>query len=196
MANYKNYTYDAILNRMLQHEGGYANIPGDRGGETNFGITIATARMFGYNGDMKAMTLNHAKEIYRQQFWMKVKGDKLLEINPCLADWVFNFGVNAGTGRSVKFLQRALNLLNNRQTDYADIAEDGALGQGTLNSLLAYQRRRGEEGMKNLVVALVSLQISHYLNLSEKDNVQEKFTNGWLARAATTLREYVLAMDS
>ena len=43
MANYKEYTYDLILGRLLKDEGGYVNNPNDRGGETNFGITKDTA---------------------------------------------------------------------------------------------------------------------------------------------------------
>lgn len=196
MANYNEYTFNAILERLLKDEGGYVNNPNDKGGETNFGITINTARSNGYTGAMRAMSIDIAKAIYKQQYWDKVKGDHLLKINPCLADWMFNFGVNAGPVRAVKFLQRALNLLNNKQVDYADIPEDGGLGQGTLSSLQAYANRRKEEGVKNLVVALVSLQINFYLNLSEKDSSQEVFTNGWLSRAATNLRKYVKAMDS
>lgn len=196
MANYKEYTYDLILGRLLKDEGGYVNNPNDRGGETNFGITKDTARANGYNGRMIDMKIEDAKNIYRSQYWNKVRGDDLLAINPCLADWMFNFGVNAGTGRAVKFLQRALNLLNNRQVDYADIAVDGALGNGTLRSLQAYVNKRGEEGVKNLVVALVASQIAFYLDLSEKNQTQEVFTNGWLNRAATNLRKYVKAMDN
>ena len=196
MANYNEYTFNAILERLLKDEGGYVNNPNDKGGETNFGITINTARSNGYTGTMRAMSIDIAKAIYKQQYWDKVKGDHLLKINPCLADWMFNFGVNAGPVRAVKFLQRALNLLNNKQVDYADIPEDGGLGQGTLSSLQAYVNRRKEEGVKNLVVALVALQINFYLNLSEKDSSQEVFTNGWLSRAATNLRKYVKAMDS
>ena len=41
---------------LIQREGGYTNNPNDKGGETNFGITVAVARAFGYTGPMTSMT--------------------------------------------------------------------------------------------------------------------------------------------
>ena len=37
-----------IINEIIGVEGGYVNDPSDSGGETNFGITVAVARQFGY----------------------------------------------------------------------------------------------------------------------------------------------------
>src|SRR5690349_20632458 len=42
------------LGLTYDNEGGYVDHKADRGGETNFGITIGTAREFGYTGSMRA----------------------------------------------------------------------------------------------------------------------------------------------
>lgn len=48
--------FNRFIERVLSHEGGYANHPKDPGGETNWGITKRTAQANGYNGSMRAMT--------------------------------------------------------------------------------------------------------------------------------------------
>lgn len=42
-----------VIDGILSLEGGYVNNPADRGGATNWGITEATARAFGYKGDTR-----------------------------------------------------------------------------------------------------------------------------------------------
>jgi len=41
-----------IINQIIDVEGGYVNDPSGSGGETNFGITEAVARAYGYAGAM------------------------------------------------------------------------------------------------------------------------------------------------
>lgn len=104
-------SYDAALARLLQHEGGYTNHPSDPGGPTNFGITIHDYRKHVKPGataaDVKAMTLDEAKRIYRSKYWDAQRCDEL----PAGVDYaVFDYGVNSGIGRSGKVLRRCLNL--------------------------------------------------------------------------------------
>lgn len=195
MNDFKEYGFNTSVERVFKAEGGYVNNPEDKGGETNYGITVAVARAYGYTGSMKTLPKETAKAIYKKNFWDKLRCDDISEIHPLLSDHLFDFGVNAGTGRAVKHLQRALNLLNTRQVDYADIDMDGAMGNGTLRSLKSFANKRGQEGLNNLVVTLVSLQLAFYMDLSEKNQSQEVFTNGWVNRAARKLRSYVIAID-
>jgi len=54
--------FHVAVERVLGHEGGYSNrsLADDPGGETNWGVTIGTARANGYHGDMKTMNRNEA----------------------------------------------------------------------------------------------------------------------------------------
>jgi len=112
-------TYDAALARLLVHEGGYSNHPSDPGGPTNFGITIADYRQYVKPGatasDVRAMHVDQAKAIYRARYWDAMRCDEL----PTGLDYaVFDFGVNSGNGRAVKFLQQLLGLEpSGRMTD-------------------------------------------------------------------------------
>lgn len=103
--------YDPSLKELLGHEGGYTNDPKDPGGPTNWGITIFDARMYWKSdataADVRAMPLRVAKDIYKAKYWNKVRGDEL----PAGIDYcVFDFGVNSGVSRAVKYLQRFLGV--------------------------------------------------------------------------------------
>lgn len=98
--------YDTALKRVLAHEGGYTNDAEDPGGPTNWGITIYDARMYWKRDadadDVKAMPLDVAKRIYKTKYWDAMRCDEL----PSGVDYaVFDFGVNSGIARSVKFLE-------------------------------------------------------------------------------------------
>lgn len=191
------FGFDKSVARVLKHEGGYVNHPNDKGGATNMGITQTTANnykhlwsKYNWDGNMKTLPVGLAKEIYKLGYWDKVKGDHLEKIHPLLADHLFDFYVTSG-GWAVKQLQEGLNLLNDRQRDYADIGIDGALGSGTLNSLRAYAKRRGKEGVERLILMLVMMQANFYLNIARKNESQESFVNGWVERTAKKMRSYV-----
>ena len=66
-------TFDEIIEITLEHEGGYVHDPKDLGGETNFGI----AGRFYPDVDIKNLTKEGAKEIYKKDYWDKNKVDEL-----------------------------------------------------------------------------------------------------------------------
>ncbi len=106
--------FDAALARVLRHEGGFSNHPSDPGGATNFGVTIATYARFKGRAvtvaEMRAMPLADAKAIYKANYWNALRCDEL----PAGLDFaVFDYGVNSGTGRAAKVLQRLLGLTAN-----------------------------------------------------------------------------------
>ena len=78
--------FNKAFDRVIGHEGGYVNHPSDPGGETNWGVTRNTARAYGYNGDMRAMTREQAKPIYKTGFWDRIQGGI-----SCMMQWHFNF---------------------------------------------------------------------------------------------------------
>lgn len=52
------------IERVITHEGGYANHRADPGGPTKYGITWRTARHYGYRGPMHLLTHDDAHRIY------------------------------------------------------------------------------------------------------------------------------------
>lgn len=173
MSELKQKTIDAII----EVEGGYVSDPSDSGGETNFGITEQVARAAGYSGPMKELPRETAFEIYSKRYWDAVRGDDLAALSERVAEEVVDTGVNMGIGRAGKFLQQALNVLNDRGRLYSDISVDGAIGPGTVAALKAYLEKRDE---MVLLTALNCLQGAFYMDLAGRRDKDERFVYGWL----------------
>lgn len=153
---------------------GYVNDPDDPGGETNFGITVATARRCGYTKPMLEMTIDDAESIYRMEYWL---GDSIEDQE--IAEELFDTSVNCGRERAVDFLQRSLNALNQRGTLYPDVLVDGAFGSQTITALQAALKSTVRHKLC-ILRALDSLQAVHYITIAEKNPRLEKFLPGWL----------------
>ncbi|OGT55469.1 MAG: hypothetical protein A3E01_09175 [Gammaproteobacteria bacterium RIFCSPHIGHO2_12_FULL_63_22] len=171
---------DDVIEEVLSREGGYVNDARDAGGETNFGITAATARAAGYSGPMRALPRELAKTIYRRRYVVAPGFDKIADISPAIAAELVDTGVNMGPAVAGKFLQRVLNALNNQGRDYADMAVDGIAGAATRAALTAYLAKRGADGEKVMLAALNGLQAERYISLGEARQANEAFMFGWL----------------
>ncbi len=173
MQNFK----DRLIGDIIKVEGGYVDDSEDSGGETNFGITIAVARDFGYAGKMQDMPRQTAFEIYAAKYWDSVRADDLATLSERVAEEVVDTGINCGTGRAGRFLQRTLSVFNKRATLYPDLKVDGDIGPVTINALRGYLSTRDES---TLVKALNCLQGAKYIELAERREKNERFVYGWL----------------
>ncbi len=173
---------DQVLDTVLRNEGGYVNDPRDRGGETNWGITIATARANGYQGPMRDLPRTLALAIYRKQYVEAPGFATVAQASEAVAAELVDTGVNMGPQVPSKFLQRALNGLNNQGRDYPDLVVDGDLGGKTMQALRSFLGKRGAEGERRLLALLNALQGERYLSLCEGRQPNEAFLYGWLGR--------------
>lgn len=107
-------SFDRAFLLLVDHEGGYVNHAADPGGETKFGISKRSYPQL----DIKALTLDQAREIYRSDFWAPLRCDDL----PWpVALVLFDGAVNSGAGTAAKWLQTALS-----------VPSDGQIGPVTL----------------------------------------------------------------
>lgn len=174
-------TIDDVIDGVLRAEGGYVNDARDAGGETNYGITKATARADGYAGDMRALPRERAKDIYRRRYVVAPGFDKVAALSAAIGTELVDTGVNMGPKVAARFLQRALNTLDNGGHD---LVADGDIGPATLAALKAFLDKRGAEGVKRLLALLNALQGARYVELCEGRQANEAFMFGWLARVA------------
>lgn len=85
---------------VLEEEGGYeAPTPADPGGETNFGISKRAYP----NEDIKGMTPERAKQIYRADFW---RFDSVNDQG--IANKLLDLAVNLGLSQGARVAQAAL----------------------------------------------------------------------------------------
>ena len=103
--------------------------------------------------------------IYKKSYWDRIKGDQLPSgLDLC----VFDFGVNAGTGRAAKYLQNMIGT-----------TPDGGIGPMTLKAVDEYVAKHGVDGaIKNYQ----SARQSYY----EKLKTFETFGRGWTRRVNET----------
>ena len=175
-----------IIDKIIEIEGGYVNDPSDSGGETNFGITKKVAREYGYKGEMVDLPRSLAFKIYEDTFWGSMSLDEVQKTaGEHVAEELADTAVNMGVGRASKFLQRSLNVLNNRGKYYKDLKVDGHIGAKTINALKAFISKRGSEGKVVLYRMLNSLQGAFYITLAERREKDEKFIYGWFKNRVT-----------
>ena len=157
--------WERSIREVLKHEGGWVSHPADPGGSTLRGVTLNTYRQYRGNPhltdeDLKRMTDEELYDIYKTRYWDKVRGDDL----PSGVDFlVFDFGVNAGVGRSAKMLQ---NLVN--------VPADGGIGPQTLRATQAVY----DENPEQLIVAYTDARAEYYQSLPHFPT----FGRGWLRR--------------
>lgn len=66
-------SFEKAVQGVLESEGGYANDPVDRGGETKYGISKKAYPDL----DIAALTREQAVEIYRRDYWEAIGADQL-----------------------------------------------------------------------------------------------------------------------
>ena len=109
--------FDTAFDRLIGHEGDYVNNPDDPGGETKWGISKRSYPHL----DIKSLTRDQAKEIYRQDFWDKI-GDSA---HSAVKFQLFDFAVNSGIKRAIKELQRAVKVVDDG--DWGPKSQDAAV---------------------------------------------------------------------
>ena len=157
--------FERCLDIVLHHEGGFVNHPRDPGGMTNLGVTRKVwEEWVGRSvseAEMRALTPQVVEPLYRARYWNLVAGDHL----PPGVDLVtFDFGVNAGPHRGVRFLQRLLG-----------VGQDGLIGPVTLGTLRAFVAAHGSE---SVIRTYSQARRDYYRSLSTFD----AFGRGWLRR--------------
>lgn len=119
--------FDKAFDKVIKAEGGYVNDPKDSGGETYLGISRkyhSTSPMWDIIDSIKKdnpkltssqlttrlkkepRLLSYAKDIYRSEYWNKVRGD---EINSQkVAEQLFDMAVNAGVAIGISLMSNVV----------------------------------------------------------------------------------------
>jgi lysozyme family protein len=154
--------FDTAFDRVIGHEGGYSNHPADPGQQTMWGITQHTARANGYNGLMRYLPRDTAKEIYRKAFWQRVRAD---QYDFAIAFNLFDAAVNHGIGNAIRMLQRSVSVL-----------DDGIVGPITLAAVKT-------RPLGDTLMLFNAERLRFYTKLSTFST----FGRGWVNRVAGNL---------
>jgi lysozyme family protein len=159
--------FGPALEFLLPHEGGYSNNPADKGGPTNYGITQATARRNGYNGDMRELPQETAAAIYQGEYWPGLEQIQSQAVASKIFDLRVNFGVSGGN----RLAQEAANNLVEPPT-----ALDGRWGPDTVATINAADPAA-------MLDELATAAAARYQAIVDNDPSQETFLRGWMRRA-------------
>jgi len=152
-------TFETIIDRVLMHEGGYTAGGNDPGGETKWGISKRSYPKL----NIKALTRAQAVEIYRKDFWNRLKADTL---HDGVAFQLMDFAVNSGISTAIRYYQRALN-----------VADDGHFGPVS-------QKAAKETCEPDQIMRLLAERLEYISKFTNFD----RFGRGWVRRVAENLR--------
>jgi len=177
----KSRTISEIILDIMEKEGYRSNNADDLGGDTTLGITESTARRLGYLGTMNDLTPGIAYSLYLKEYVSRVHFDDVHQVSAVIGEELIDTGVNMGQHIAAVFLQRWLNVYNNKQEYYKDLTIDGQVGPATISALKSYLAKRGKKGELVLLKSLNCSQGGRYLEISEAREKNETFVYGWMA---------------
>jgi lysozyme family protein len=163
--------WQQAFEQMLASEGLFTDderdpgnkLPDGRKGSTMLGVTqFNWEQHIGHqvtHEQMKKLTPADVEPLYKKKYWDAVRADEL----PSGIDYIlFDMGVNAGPGRSIKIMQAALG-----------VTPDGGLGPITMKAVLAADPveliEKFSEGKEAFYRSLITF---------------ETYGKGWLNRVA------------
>jgi lysozyme family protein len=171
--------FNAAIPIILKHEGGWADDPNDKGGATNWGVSLRYAKTLGLmldidgdgdvdKDDMRALSREKAIEIYKMRWWdacgYAAINDQLV------ATKIFDMAVNMGPGAAHCIVQKGCNDCG------ATLKVDGQLGPVSKASINALNPTAVLEGIRQH-------QVEFYMSIVRRDPTQQRFLNTWLRRA-------------
>lgn len=163
-------TFEQAFDRLIGHEGKFTDDKNDRGNwttgiigkgilkGTKYGISAMTYPDF----DIKNLTLNQAKEIYKRDWWDKLNADNL---DPAIVFQVWDFAINAGMGTAKRKLQKSVGM-----------AEDGIIGPLTIKAIQ-------KADLNDVLMKFNAERLNHYTSLS----TWPRYGKGWTLRVAQQL---------
>ena len=159
--------FDRAIIIVLSHEGGYVDHPNDPGGETKFGISKRSYP----NEDIKNLTVERAKEIYHNDYWLPIRGPDLPEV---VATPLLDYAVNSGVQRAIRGLQATLR-----------VKRDGKLGPISLEALRARVDARSALKLAEEIILGRALFLTR---IGCQRRGSEVFLTGWMRRIRDNLR--------
>ncbi|WP_327857627.1 glycoside hydrolase family 108 protein [Acinetobacter guillouiae] len=171
--------FEKAFARLIGHEGGYSNNRNDpgnwTGGKVGKGVLKGTKYGIAANTypnlDIKDLTLEQAKAIYKKDWWDKLGAE---QFHPAIVYQLWDFAVNAGKSRAVKELQQV-----------AGVIDDGILGAKTIAAVKALP-------VTDVLILLTAERLRFYTSLTTWGT----YGKGWTNRVADNLKYAVPDMKN
>ena len=163
-------SFETTFSRTIGHEGKFQANPKDRGNWTSGkegvgelkGTKWGLAAMTYPHLDIANITLEQAKEIYYNDWWLKLKMERWPNV---MKYQMFDAAFNHGTGRANQFLQYA-----------ARVKDDGVIGPKTIAAV-------NMTDPDDLVLRFLAKRLRYFTEVK----TWAEFSRGWSLRVAQCL---------
>lgn len=164
--------FDFCMKHILEVEGGFSNNPNDRGGPTNFGITLGTLAAFRGKQvtieELKNIKPDEVRDVYFKLFWQKFNLSLVKDTH--MACIIFDQVVNRRAEAAIITLQTALN------SEFgANLIVDGVLGLKTADAI-------NKNDVYSLGMQFVKETQRFYVKLIKANPSQFEFMFTWMSR--------------
>jgi len=168
--------FAVAIEKVLQHEGLFSNDPSDRGGATNYGVSLRWLQSQGLDinldgivdeSDVKMLTRRQAVEFYKKHWWDRYSYSKIKDAD--VAGKVLDLAINMGPKQAHTCLQRALH------SHHSMVQIDGVIGPKTRAAVNLVEQP--------LCPAFRSEAAAFYRILVAIKPQYKRFEKGWLRRA-------------
>lgn len=168
-------SFNISFDRLMGHEGNFTDNPKDPGNWTSGKVGVGELRGTKYGIaastyptlDIKHLTRDEAKSIYKRDFWDVVEGDELPD---GVSFQLFDFAVNSGCQTAIRYFQRALR-----------VADDGIWGPRSVAAAKAMSE-------SDMIMGICSER----LDFMTRCGGWTDFGKGWARRIAQNLRYGVI----
>lgn len=163
---------DVLLPFILSWEGGFCNVPGDRGGATNKGVTLKTWKSQGYDkdgdgdtdtDDLRLITEGDVRDVVlKPHYWDRCRADEIRcqAVANLLVDWVWCSGRHG-----IVKVQEILG-----------VEADGIVGKKTVGAV------NGFGDQSSLFKKLWTCRDAFLAGIVRNTPSQAKFLRGWQNR--------------
>lgn len=163
-------SFETTFSRTIGHEGKFQANPKDRGNWTGGkegvgelkGTKWGLAAMTYPHLDIANITLEQAKEIYYNDWWLKLKMERWPNV---MKYQMFDAAFNHGSGRANQFLQFA-----------ARVKDDGVIGPNTIKAV-------NMTDPNDLVLRFLAKRLRYFTEVK----TWAEFSKGWSLRVAQCL---------
>ena len=163
-------SFETTFSRTIGHEGKFQANPKDRGNWTSGkegvgelkGTKWGLAAMTYPHLDIANITLEQAKEVYFNDWWLKLKMERWPNV---MRYQIFDAAFNHGTGRANQFLQYA-----------ARVKDDGVIGPKTITAV-------NMTDPNDLVLRFLAKRLRYFTEVK----TWAEFSKGWSLRVAQCL---------
>jgi len=167
--------FNESLVYILQNEGGYVDIPEDKGGPTNFGVTISTLSAFRKEcvtaDDIKNLTKEEASNIIYHNYYAPLKLSRIENNN--IVTCILDAAVLCGMGGAKSIAEKTLiSLMYDTGAEWMDET---------------YVKSFDEVSQEKFIDRFEVFLMNFFNDIVLKNPSQAKFLKGWSNRALRLL---------